>query len=342
MQALLTFCDSSREWRVHAIVRLIVFTAAISIAGAQAFAANPKKVPKDPAKEPAKETAKPVAKGLVGPKLPADLNLASMRVKALDELYELDLSTEQLKAFRAAASGAASPKVNSPAKGAEKLAPTLQEFQGALLERKDDKQIDELRNKIADLVDDDDVQLDDDVQISASARAKAADTLKQLTASQLAAFLAAHADEVGDPVEMMIGATSQLHLIRASSSTESDAKPDRAAASESAPDSPSDAADLVQDTSLEVGELVAGLDDTKAKSIASAVAKWINSNSSMKEDEFSEKRKSLVESARTIVGNIHPMRVLDNWLERRLASLLSNPQLPDAIDAILQFKQAGN
>src|ERR1041385_4395930 len=180
MQALLTFCDSSREWRVHAIVRLIVFTAAISIAGAQAFAANPKKVPKDPAKEPAKETAKPVAKGLVGPKLPADLNLASMRVKALDELYELDLSTEQLKAFRAAASGAASPKVNSPAKGAEKLAPTLQEFQGALLERKYDKQIDELRNKIADLVDDDDVQLDDDVQISASARAKAADTLKQL------------------------------------------------------------------------------------------------------------------------------------------------------------------
>jgi hypothetical protein len=42
------------------------------------------------------------------------------------------------------------------------------------------------------------------------------------------------------------------------------------------------------------------------------------------------------------VGNIHPMRVLDNWLEHQLASLLSNPQLPEAIDAMIQFKQTAN
>ncbi len=96
---------------------------------------------------------------------------------------------------------------------------------------------------------------------------------------------------------------------------------------------------MVRDTSTEVGELVAGLDEARAKSVTDDVAKWLNTHSSMKDEEFVAKRKTLAESARTVVGNIHPMRVLDNWLEHRMATLLSNPQLPAAIDAIIQFKQ---
>lgn len=320
------------------MLRALAFAAAMSIICGQAFAANPKKG----SKEAAKETPKPSAPIIAGPRLPADLNLASMRVKALDELYEFDLSVEQLKGLRAAAAGAASTRASAPAKGTEKLATALHEFQGALLERKDDKQIDELRNQIADLANADDVQLDDIVQISAAARGKAADVLKQLTASQIAAFLAAHADQVGDPVEMMVDTANQMSAIRETSAAEADAAPAKAAPADADSDPPNESADLVLNTSTEVGELVAGLDEPKAKSVAADVAKWINKSSSIKAEEFTAKRKTLMVAARAIVGNIHPMRVLDNWLEHRLATLLSNPQLPEAVDAIVQFKQLAN
>ena len=143
-----------------------------------AFAAKPKGEAKAAAKaeaaniEAAKVKAAASSTDLPGPPLPADLNLASLRVKALDVLYELDLSTDQLKELRTAAGGAGSMQQRTPAKGTEKLVTTLREFQAALLDRTDDNQIDSLRNKIVDLADDDNVQLDDSVQITAVAARK--------------------------------------------------------------------------------------------------------------------------------------------------------------------------
>jgi hypothetical protein len=330
-------CTTIRKpWRSTAILRAVALAAAASIICGQAFAAKPKPKPA-PKPEPAKESP---ATDTPGPALPDDLNLASLRVKALDLLYELDLSNEQLKDLRVAASGTGSTQHRAAAKGSEKLATKLREFQGAVLEKKEGSQIDTMRNAIADLADS--VQLDDGVQITAAARAKSANVVKQLRASQIAAFLAAHADEVGDPVEMMIGATEQLRESRANAPAATDDAAKAATGDKSADkssDAASETAGLVQETSADVGELIAGLDEAKAKSLATDVAKWINANSSLKDDEFAAKRKALEEDARRVVGNIHPMRVLNNWLEQQMASLLSNPQLPGAIDAILQVKQ---
>ncbi len=202
---------STRFGWLSAIVRMAGVAAVVTMIWSQAVAANPKKPPK----EAPNEAAKPTPTSTPAPRLPTDLNQASMRVKALDELYELDLSVDQLKKLRALAAGAASTKVGAPPKGTDKLVSTLQDFQLALLQRTDDKQIDELRNKVATLTSDDDVALDDSVEITTAARGKAADVLKQLTASQIAAFLAAHADEVGDPGEMMVGAINQMLALRA-------------------------------------------------------------------------------------------------------------------------------
>ena len=131
----------------------------------------------------------------------------------------------------------------------------------------------------------------------------------------------------------------QVRELRASLATESEATSEKRTAGDKAADLSGETASLVQDTSTDVGELVAGLDEAKEKSLTAEVVKWINSNSSMKEDDFTAQRKALEEAARKMVGNIHPMRVLNNWLEHQVASLLSNPQLPAAIDAILQAKQ---
>ena len=59
----------------------------------------------------------------------------------------------------------------------------------------------------------------------------------------------------------------------------------------------------------------------------------------MKDDDFTSGRKELETAAKGMTGNVHPMRVLDNWLQRQVAQLLSNPQLPEAIDALINARE---
>jgi hypothetical protein len=322
---------------VYQWVCLAAAIAAVSVAST-AFAAKPgkgegKAVKAEAADAAAKAETPPT---LPGPPLPDDLNLASLRVHAIDILYELDLSVEQLNELRSQAAGAASDQKRTAAKGTVKLTAALQEFQAAALDGQDPERIDSLRNHTAELVDDDAVHLDDEIHITAAARGKAPAVLRLLTASQIAAYLAAHADEVGDPVEMMMSSLTDLREVRASETA--DAATAKKAGSEKS-DSAAESASLIEDTAADVGYLVAGLDEAKAKELAAKVAKWLKANADLKDEEFSSKRKGLEESAKSLVSNIHPMRVLNNWLEHQLATLASNPQLPQAIDAMLAARQ---
>jgi hypothetical protein len=286
----------------------LLLAVVVVLGGVQAFAGKKKPKPAEPAAP-------------VGPPLPSDLNLASLRVKALDQLYELDLSPDQLKQLKETAAGAESHQTRSAAKGTDKLTSGLQDFQSALLERKDVNKIDKFRNALPDLLDDDDVQIDDGIKITATARSRAPDVDTQFKATQIAAYLAAHADEIGDPVEMMVGTAEQVQQLRSAGSE------------------PGEIGNLVHDASTEIGQLVAGLDDDKAKSVAADAEKWIRAKGASNDEITPEKHQSLEESARQVVHNVHPMRVLNNWINRQMAMVLSNPQLPDAIDAILQTKQ---
>ena len=65
---------------------------------------------------------KPAAKDAAppGPELPSDLNSASLRVHAIDVIYELDLSPEQLKMLRTAADGAEDERMRTAASNDEK------------------------------------------------------------------------------------------------------------------------------------------------------------------------------------------------------------------------------
>ncbi len=254
------------QWRVIACVASGL--VGVTLMSGQALAAKPKK----PGSKPA-PVAEPDTNDKPAPPLPADLNLASLRVKALDQLYELDLSVDQLKVLRAAATVGGSTQQRTAAKGNENLAAKLRELAGALLDRKDGARIDTLRNDVAELIDDDDVQLDDVVRITTAARTKSPELLKQINASQIAAFLASHADEVGDPVEMMVGAVEQIRDARVNQPTKTDteiattadkAAPEKPAADEKRDDDAEFAA-LVRETAIDVGGLAAGLDDDRAK-----------------------------------------------------------------------------
>jgi hypothetical protein len=318
-----------------------------------ACAAKPKEAKAEAPAQAKTETTPDVAAPptVSGPPLPADLSDASLRLRALDTMYELDLSVDQLKALRQAATETASTQHRTVAKNDAKLAAAMRDFQAALLTGTDTNLIDKLRTQLSDLADDDSVQLDDDVQITAAARSKAPEALRQFTASQLAAWLASHADEVGDPVEMMMNTVEELRDQRADAAAEKESAADSASkkgvAKKEGKDkekepADEDAATLIRLTANDVANAVAGLDEAKAKTLSPDIAKWIKTTSELKDDDFTAQRQTLETAAKTLTGNVHPMRVLDNWLQFQLAQLLANPQLGPAIDALLQAREPTN
>ena len=242
--------------------------------------------------------------------MPGDLNKANQRVMALDTLYEFDLTADQLNELKAACAATASQESPPAVKGIPKLSSTLKSLQDAILAGADDQRIATLRNQVADIVSASD-KIDDNIDPTDAALAKAPEACRLLKASQIAAFLAAHADEVSDPVEKMVGVVDQL---RESSDSEAEG--------------------IIQATSSEVALLVGGLDDVKSKTVADRVSQWLKASRVGKDNLTPEQHASYAESARRIVGDVPAMEVLEHWLQSQMAILLSNPQLPKAIDEL--------
>jgi hypothetical protein len=252
--------------------------------------------------------------------LPADMNSASLRISALDMLYELDLSPEQLAAF-AGAGATATAATRTPVKPNEKLMDLFAKMQAAILSNTDDQAITTLRNQIIDFVNTNNVELDDTVRTTAAAHAAAPALCNKLKASQIAAFLAMHADEVGDPEEMMLGALTTLRDARSN--------PDLVDGN------------LVQDTATSIGYLVAGMDDIKAKAITDQVAAWLKTGTALSDADFAAQHETLVANAGKMVNAASPMDVLTHWMQQQVAILLSNPEGTRAI-RLMMNRKSGN
>jgi hypothetical protein len=256
------------------------------------------------------------------PALPVDLNQASLRISALDTLYEFDLAPEQLRALKAAATKTASAQRRTPVKANAEMARAFADFQGALLTSKDDAAISKLRNHIVELGSD--LELDDDVQPTDAALAQAPAVCRQLKASQIAAFLASHADQVADPEELMVSSLDGIRDTRA----------------EGGANGAAEAAGLVTDTAVSVSYLVFGADDAKAKPLATQISAWLNSAAGLDDKDFTAQQPAREAAAKKLIGDVDPMVVLSHWLGLQVAQLLSNPELPAAIDAILVARAA--
>src|SRR2546429_45066 len=124
----------------------------------------------------------------------------------------------------------------------------------------------------------------DDNDVTDAARAKTPEFLKHLKASQIAAYLAVHAEEVADPAEQMIDSLNDLR------SGESD-------------DPDGDA----QDSADDIAHLVAGLDSARAEEVSAKVLEWFKANRDLKDEQFEAKKAALEESAKRIVGDIPAM-----------------------------------
>ena len=252
--------------------------------------------------------------------VPADLNLASLRIKALDALYEFDLSPDQLRIVRAAATGAASSQTRTSVKPNAELSKALKGFQTAILSHEDDEAISKQRNHVIELLAAAD--LDDEVQPTGEAIAKAPAVVRELKASQIAAFMALHADEVGDPEELILGALEPIRESRA----------DAAAGTAGAAN---EANSLTAEAAANATFLVCGNEPAKAKPMAQQIYNWLKAQADLSDTEFAAGEAQRPEAAKRIVGDIDPLVVLNHWLDLRLAEIISNPELPAAIDAMM-------
>lgn len=240
----------------------------------------------------------------------------SVEVWALQALRDFDLSPDQLKALRAMSDHAASPlgQRDDP-KVADKYVTKLTALRDALAKGTDDDEIDSLRDEVDAMQDDDDAaaDVDDSVTISDPARAKAPLALKLLSSSQVASYIAAYEDEAPDPVQSLMDAADDIR-----GTDDEDAK------------------DVADDAADEVGPLVAGLDVSRQKPVQEKVRAFLERARKMKEADFKAKRSELEKSAKDVVGDVDGLMILRHWMERDMAELLSNPQLPKAIDARLR------
>ena len=213
----------------------------------------------------------------------------------------------------------------TPGTATPQFASTLKDFQTALLDGNDDQKIAGLRNNVIDMVPiGSTIHLDDAISTTAAARANAAAFCQKLKASQIAAS-AIHADEVSDPEELLTMTADGLQD-NASDPAEKDG--DAAATADA----------MIQETASAVGNLVAGMDESKAHSVAEKASDWLHNVGKLSNADFVKQRQILEDAATKIVGGVSAMSVLNNWLERQIAILLSNPQLSPAIDAMLKIR----
>jgi hypothetical protein len=236
----------------------------------------------------------------------------SYEVQALQTLYLLDLSRPQLEALRQLGKDTAdrTPLKSAPAHSEEMRKLLLQLRQAFIADEQERitklaQRLEELRNGNSDF--------DDQIGLSDDAIERAPIALKLLTPKQAAAYLGSVADDIPDPTGGLLEALEKVRKLPADK-----------------------VADYRLDVADEVAQALAGFDSDRAAEINNQAVQLLIIASSYKDDEFKKHRAELEAKARRIVGSSGPTDVLHNVMEHALAELLSNPELPAAIDGRLK------
>jgi uncharacterized membrane protein len=238
----------------------------------------------------------------------------SMEVQALRILYALQMTPEQMKELARLTKGTAQPpRERTRAKVSKAFLQTMRELRSYLIEATDEEEIDALEDKLAHLLESEKPELDDSVEVTAAARKQAPAVLRLLKAPQLAAFLGGVAEDVPDPLNDLLDALEKVRAL------------DRAQWKERR-----------DELAEEIGWAVAGVDEAKAGKVADQVTALLSKARGLSAEDFKAQRAEMEKAARGIVGNLGPIDVLRNYLERHLAELLANPRLKAALKARLK------
>ncbi len=245
---------------------------------------------------------------------PASLSSLNLEAKALETIYALDLTPQQLKAAEQLAAGAGDQRDRQAGQGPVALRLALIRLGDAIMRGDPEDQIDSLQDDAEEARDGDNVNLDDAVALTATARKRAPDLLKLLTASQVAAYISDCADDISGPLEEILDSLDDLRTAEGDDFTE-----------------------LRDQVADDVALALAGLDPEKDAKISAQVTSWLDRVRLLSPEEFRMRAAELRQDAKTLVGEVDPLDVVRHYLLRDMAELLANPLLPAAIEGRVKF-----
>jgi hypothetical protein len=245
---------------------------------------------------------------------PPGLSELGLQVAALETLYEFEFTPSQLQAVLKVAKQTTPKPAPLPAvKASDEFRKALTQLRDALIDASNAELIGALQDKVADLQESEDIELDDKVEITSAARRLAPDLLKLLKPTQVMAFLNANKELISDPTDLLLEAVDKARTL---------------------PDD--EWKELSAETVAETGWLLGGLDQKKARAVEQKLQQSLKQVRSMNDGDFAKKRPELEQALRQFVAQVPPTAILHNYAEHALAELLSNPQLLTALEARLR------
>jgi hypothetical protein len=289
---------------------VVMVCALISTGRAQDSKKEESKKEEPKKEEPKKEEAKrDILKGKEAQEV---VNL-KREVDALEVLYHLEPTEAQLKSLlKLGEHTAAKPKPPAEAVAGPEYRAALRDFRNALVENDEDK-VNEANEKLAEVNQKDPPEIEEEFEITEAARKAAPNVLKLLTPAQVISFLVSQESEVPDPVERIM---ITFH--------EGEELPEDAWKTHR------------QETAEEVAWLVHGFDNDQARAAVKPILALLDKGHSLKGEVLKKELPNLEKAARNLVGGKSPTVVLEHYMQRELAELLSNPQTISAIKARIQ------
>jgi hypothetical protein len=246
------------------------------------------------------------------PRGPLSLPELCLQLSALQAIHELELTPEQLRALKTICAQTGQPVGHRTAKPNPKLREALVALREAILKPGDDpERIPELQAKVDELRDASDNEVDDEITITDAARRRLPEFVKTLTPTQVNNYLASYRDQMPTPIEQMTEALDASRKLSAAAWNK-----------------------LKTKTADDVAAMVAGLDKDNSARVRDGALKWLDRVKAMGDGELKSKREHLLDEATHLIGELDPFVALRHWAERDLAELLSNPELPSAIELV--------
>jgi len=240
-----------------------------------------------------------------------DVTNLSLEVDALQTLYLLDLTPAQLKAMSKLAQNTAKQRTRQPAKVSKNYHATLLALRSALI-KNEGLQVDELNDRLDKLRETEQPQIDGKFETTDAARKNSRAALRLLTTRQVTDYLSSvYEDDVPDPLDRVVDAAQKGAGIQGLAWKQ-----------------------LRDDAAEEVAGWVAGFDTEKSAKVREQVAALLDKAHAWSAEEVKKNQPVLEQAVQEIMGEVGPFDVLRNVVEHDLAELLSNPQLPAALESL--------
>ena len=260
-------------------------------------------------------TAAPPKKNAAHPHQPSpDIspNRLSQRISALQTLYQLQATREQLEALKKIATETAAPaSEQKPVQIKQDLKHVMQDFHAALVAANNSDKIEALEDKYDGLLKSEKVDFDDSYDITGAASEKAQQFCRSLTVTQVVSLVSANQDDVQDPRAVLVEALNQGR-----NKTGNDWNELRDSAAEDA------------------ATLTAG--DKATDALTDNYQHWLDEAHQLDDATFKQRFSDPLQAAGKITGPVVWPDVLRNWVQSSIADLLSNPELSAALNERLK------